>query len=113
MFELRELALPELEKARQSKTIGKALEAKVILTGNTPLLTDGKINLAALRELLNVSQMEILFEVNGKISIEVARAQGQKCERCWHWEIDVGEDPAHPTICGRCVQAIKPIHLQV
>ncbi|RYY70673.1 MAG: hypothetical protein EOO24_49540, partial [Comamonadaceae bacterium] len=26
-----------------------------------------------------------------------------KCERCWHWRADVGADPAHPTICGRCV----------
>ena len=25
-----------------------------------------------------------------------------KCERCWHWRADVGHDPAHPTICGRC-----------
>jgi len=25
-----------------------------------------------------------------------------KCERCWHYRDDVGVDPAHPTICGRC-----------
>jgi len=25
-----------------------------------------------------------------------------KCERCWHYRGDVGVDPAHPTICGRC-----------
>jgi isoleucyl-tRNA synthetase len=29
-------------------------------------------------------------------------AQG-KCERCWHWRGDVGSDPAHPGLCGRCV----------
>ena len=27
----------------------------------------------------------------------------RKCDRCWHWRADVGTDPAHPTICGRCV----------
>jgi isoleucyl-tRNA synthetase len=26
-----------------------------------------------------------------------------KCERCWHYRADVGADPAHPAICGRCV----------
>ena len=26
-----------------------------------------------------------------------------KCERCWHYREDVGSDPAHPDICGRCV----------
>jgi len=26
-----------------------------------------------------------------------------KCERCWHVRDDVGADPAHPGLCGRCV----------
>ena len=26
-----------------------------------------------------------------------------KCERCWHVREDIGADPAHPEICGRCV----------
>ena len=26
-----------------------------------------------------------------------------KCERCWHVREDVGHDPAHPGLCGRCV----------
>jgi isoleucyl-tRNA synthetase len=26
-----------------------------------------------------------------------------KCERCWHYRADVGADPQHPEICGRCV----------
>ncbi len=26
-----------------------------------------------------------------------------KCERCWHVRADVGADPAHPQLCGRCV----------
>lgn len=104
LFDLREQVLPDLEKARQSKLIGKSLEAKVILTGSTPLLMDGKIHLEALRELLNVSQLEMLLE--GGPSITVAKAEGRKCERCWHWEIDVGGQTEHPTICGRCIQAV-------
>jgi len=34
---------------------------------------------------------------------------GQKCERCWHWETDVGSNPEHPTICGRCVKAVQSL----
>jgi isoleucyl-tRNA synthetase len=37
----------------------------------------------------------------------VAKADGQKCYRCWRWETDVGKGPEHPTICGRCVEAVK------
>ena len=41
LFELRELALPELEKARQAKQIGKALEAKLTFAGSSPALAGG------------------------------------------------------------------------
>ena len=36
-------------------------------------------------------------------AIEVSPSPHPKCERCWHWRADVGSDPAHPAICGRCV----------
>jgi isoleucyl-tRNA synthetase len=36
----------------------------------------------------------------------------QKCERCWHWEMDVGSNAKHPTICGRCVEAVKQFSLK-
>ncbi len=36
-----------------------------------------------------------------------SKADGQKCERCWHWETDIGQNAEHPTICGRCVEAVK------
>ncbi len=29
--------------------------------------------------------------------------RGDKCERCWHWRDDVGDDRDHPALCGRCV----------
>jgi isoleucyl-tRNA synthetase len=33
---------------------------------------------------------------------QVAPSTAAKCERCWHYRDDVGHDPAHPTLCGRC-----------
>ncbi|HLP77299.1 MAG TPA: isoleucine--tRNA ligase [Candidatus Paceibacterota bacterium] len=108
LFILREKLLPELEKARQAKAIGKSLEARVILRGTDQLLVDAKTHLEALRELANVSQIEIELTGNGVIEVQVVRALGQKCERCWHWELNVGEVAEHPTICGRCVEAVKP-----
>jgi isoleucyl-tRNA synthetase len=108
LFEIRELVLPELEKERQAKNVGKALDAKVTISGGNPMLADGKAHLEALRELLNVSQLEVHVLPNGtEVSIMVSKALGQKCERCWHWEEDVGEVVEHPTICGRCVEAVR------
>jgi isoleucyl-tRNA synthetase len=105
LFALRELALPALEKARQAKEIGKALEAKLIFAGPEERLLQATGQQEALRELLNVSQLE--FQAGGEaLNVSVTKAVGTKCERCWHWETDVGVNPEHPTICGRCVKAI-------
>jgi isoleucyl-tRNA synthetase len=106
LFELREQALPELEKARQAKQIGKALEAKLTFTGSSPALPSAQANLESLRELLNVSQLEIAPAAEPALTVSVTKAAGQKCERCWHWETDVGSHPEHPTICARCVAAV-------
>ena len=38
--------------------------------------------------------------------IEVDRAPGEKCERCWTRTEDVGRDAAHPTLCARCVRVV-------
>jgi isoleucyl-tRNA synthetase len=106
LFLLRELALPELEKARQAKQIGKSLEAKVTLNGKGVLLEDARLNLDSLRELLNVSQIELANGGGETVFATVAKADGEKCERCWHWEKDVGAHAAHPTLCGRCADAV-------
>jgi isoleucyl-tRNA synthetase len=107
LFAQRNEILPELEKARQKKIIGKALDAKVSISGHQKLVKELSQSLDAFRELLNVSQLEIRETDKDEIRYGIDPADGQKCERCWHWETDVGSDPAHPTICARCVKAVK------
>jgi isoleucyl-tRNA synthetase len=105
LFSIREIALAELERARNLKLIGKALDARVEIS-----LESGSVELPAsfndLRELLNVSAVQ--FRGHDKpTEVVVFKADGQKCERCWHWETDIGQNAEHPTICGRCVEAVK------
>ena len=38
--------------------------------------------------------------------IEVALSRGEKCERCWHYERDIGQYSDHPNLCGRCVSVL-------
>ncbi len=106
MFAIREIALAELEKARRSKLIGKALEAKAELTGGMIGVLVKPNNFESLRELLNVSQISAQPS-DEALKVRIAKADGQKCERCWHWETDVGSQKEHPTICGRCVEAVS------
>ncbi|MBI3628513.1 MAG: hypothetical protein HY217_02830, partial [Candidatus Rokubacteria bacterium] len=44
-------------------------------------------------------------EIPGLV-IDVERAAGRKCERCWVWSERVGESAQHPTLCERCVPVI-------
>jgi isoleucyl-tRNA synthetase len=41
-----------------------------------------------------------------EISVEVARAAGVKCERCWNYSPEVGAFSNHPTLCRKCVEAL-------
>jgi isoleucyl-tRNA synthetase len=106
LFEVRAQVLPELEKARQLKLIGKALEAKAVLSGTSTALQIAAAAPEDLRELLNVSQLTLTPGGNEGVSAIITQADGQKCERCWHYETDVAVDPNHPTLCGRCVRAV-------
>ena len=126
LLHLRVKFLPHLEKARQAKEIGKALDAKLSLddsatesgldwktiglhfSRSTLPHWDDQACIDPLRELLNVSQFEIRRKDNRE-SVVVTKAAGQKCERCWHWETDIGQNAEHPTICSRCVEAVNQL----
>ena len=99
----REKLLPELEKARQAKRIGKALDAQaeIVIPPAQQPCADSEL----LRELINVSKLTVT--VGAAEAFTVSKADGQKCERCWHWETDIGRHAGHPTICGRCVEAVE------
>ena len=45
----------------------------------------------------------------GGLRVRIARAAGQKCERCWHYETDIGHHSSHPTLCGRCVGVLEGV----
>ena len=104
-FDLRKLVLAELEKARQAKVIGKSLDAKVSCVLKIP-----PADPESAREFWNVSQIHFSGSnehEEGAVEIAVLRADGQKCERCWHWETEIGANTEHPTLCPRCVEAVK------
>jgi isoleucyl-tRNA synthetase len=102
---VREKALPALEKARQDKLIGKALEAKIELSLPPEDYQAALSHEEALRELLNISGLAL--KEAPALAVGIGRAEGVKCERCWHWETTVGAQADHPTLCARCAEAVR------
>jgi len=41
------------------------------------------------------------------VIVSFERASGDKCERCWKFLEEVGNDPEHPGLCGRCADAVR------
>ena len=95
-----------LEEARNAKTIGKSLEAKIIINSSAADY-DRYVSLAdSLKDILIVSGVEVV-KADGETSFEVAKADGDKCERCWCYSCYVGKNSAHPTLCERCAIAVE------
>lgn len=113
LMSVRDEALKALEVARQNKTIGAALEATIRVAAPESIYATIKKYEAQLRPLLIVSGAEVAAAASGNgsagVSVEVMRAAGEKCERCWNYSQRVGEDRDYPTICERCSAAIQEI----
>jgi isoleucyl-tRNA synthetase len=112
LLNLRRAVLAALEAARNQKVISGALEAKVILNGGHPDAALWREYARWLPALFIVSQVEIVESGSaapGEICLGIARADGRKCERCWNYSTHVGESAEYPTVCERCVAALREI----
>jgi isoleucyl-tRNA synthetase len=103
LFTVREKALRQLEELRNNKTIKANLEARVVITASGDdykRLIHYADKLAA---FFVASQVVVKTGApKSEISIEVGKAEGEKCERCWTFSTHVGEDAKFPTVCERC-----------
>src|SRR6201988_5334598 len=110
LFAIRDDVLRALEEARVAKQIGSSLEAKVTLQASGSALELLQKHQNDLRYLFIVSQVELGNSTGGdSVSISISIAEGEKCERCWNYSTRVGESEVYPTVCERCVAALKEI----
>ena len=120
LLSVRTVVQGALEKQRRDKIIGSSLEAKVILQGTTDKYETLKKYEGDLATLFIVSQVEVThaaFTSEGNeasdeslgIMVQVGKAEGQKCDRCWNYRSAVGSFADHPTLCDRCVEAVRSL----
>ncbi len=109
---VRDEVLKALEEARNNKLIGTGLEAQVTVTSSDPAYAVLAQHSDQLRYLFIVSAVNLVQgSANGTsgVHVEVKKADGLKCERCWNYSIHVGEDKSYPTVCERCSAVLKEI----
>ncbi|MFN3681615.1 MAG: class I tRNA ligase family protein, partial [Nitrospira sp.] len=111
LLKVREAALVVLEEQRREKLIGSSLEARLIIEANAEWFELLKQYEADLPAVCIVSQVELResdrFQKKPEFLVRVCKATGNKCERCWNYRETVGRDVEHPTLCDRCLEAIR------
>jgi isoleucyl-tRNA synthetase len=111
---VRDEVLKALEEARNGKLIGTGLEAHVHVTASEPVYSLLKRYEGQLRYLFIVSAVETRLAASADgtaaaVKVEVKKADGQKCDRCWNYSTHVGEDKIYPTVCERCSAVLKEL----
>ena len=119
VLEVRAEVTKALEAARTAKLIGHPLDASVrIKLPDDEYMEAFKGLDEDLRDIFIVSNASVKDEVQEGaftsneikgLSVEVNRAAGTKCERCWKFDANTGDNPEYPTACPRCAEALESI----
>jgi isoleucyl-tRNA synthetase len=111
---LRQEVSKEMEQARRDKVIGHPLDARVNLFAGGETLDFLESIGPVLGDVFICSGVKVA-EGDGKygesesfsqLRIEVSKAPGGKCPRCWHYREDIGQNPAFAEVCGRCASQL-------
>ena len=117
LWKIRDEVNKALEIKRQEKFIGNALESKVTLYTDSSTGDILAVYKDFLPALFIVSEVDIdsiskapdtVYKSTEmkNLAIEVARARGKKCQRCWNWSDKVGTYDDHPELCQRCHEVL-------
>ncbi len=119
VIEVRQAVMRTLEAVRNAGDIGAGLDAEVTVYCDEPYL-------GVLRDLGD--ELRFVFITSGaearpsrerpqslessgleNVFVAVEKSDKPKCVRCWHRRRDVGTNPDHPELCGRCVENVAGV----
>jgi isoleucyl-tRNA synthetase len=106
LLDVRTTVNAALEAARQRKEIGSALSARVTITASgadADLIEQYRSDLPM---LFIVSAADVSRVPSGAITVDVSRAAGEKCPRCWRFVTDRVPDGESAGLCERCADAV-------
>jgi len=102
LLSLRAVIGQAVERARQEKLIGNALEAAVVLRCDQEAISS--IPNEELEEFFILSDLKI--EAGTEPAVSISKTAYAKCARCWRHRSTVGASAAHPELCDRCAAVV-------
>ncbi len=118
ILELRSEITKAIEPLRKEGTIGHSLDTSIKLYASKEIIETIKTKGIDMREICIVSQIELLDITNKpadlensaeNIAVQVEKAKGEKCERCWIYTEEYGKNPQFPTLCPRCSTVMQEL----
>jgi len=99
----REIINKKIEEQRAKGVVGSSLQAELDIYAFGPPYEMMRRLGDDLRYVFITSRATIYERKGaGGPHADVTASVHTKCERCWHYRADVGHDPQHPELCGRC-----------
>ena len=99
---VRAIANKKIEELREKGLVGSSLQAEIDIYASGDIYQ----SLSTLHEDLKFAMITShakLHERQGDLHIDVRASEHKKCDRCWHYQEEVGSHHEHPTICNRCI----------
>lgn len=119
ILKIRKDVLKALELKRGEGFIGNSLEAQVNIYSEDKEVYDYLMSFKdQLDTIFIVSKTQVFYKEKDipsdaysgvefpAIKVVITKAPGKKCERCWCYSKQVGEDKKYPTICEKCAKVM-------
>lgn len=107
IHDLRDTVKKSLETVIKDKTIRTSLEAEITLNASGEEYEFIKSIENELTTVFIVSKVNVNEADVAELTVDVKKASGEKCERCWAFSETVGTDNNHPTLCKRCADILN------
>jgi len=115
VIQVRDECNKSLEIARNASVIGSPLEAEVTLYCSPSILEQLSRIKKELHFILITSKVDLVpvddaneitdSDIEG-LKIKVEASSHEKCTRCWHRRVDIGQNKEHPELCSRCISNV-------
>jgi isoleucyl-tRNA synthetase len=123
LLDIRQEVSKALEEARAAKLIGSALEARVLIEAPNEA-ADAIEGMEDSEGFFIVSYIDVervaatagepaSEDESPEVRVQVFRAEGDKCPRCWMWRSEIGSDEEYQEVCARCAGVLRETGIRV
>jgi isoleucyl-tRNA synthetase len=118
LLALRGEIFKALEIARkEEKIINHSLDAEVVISAKEELISSLRLSIPELRDIFIISKLTLAplsdalyhSEDTPGLKIDVRKAAGEKCQRCWKYSEGVGKGACYNDVCSHCHQVLEEL----